>query len=162
MHNYYSVAFFVWSGFMFAAGMSVGQLLTIKRRAGRVSIGIEPVVSERWEAIKTMAWVMAVVMFISVMYYSLSFTYEQRQCDQEIIARLKLRAIIADSDRSLVDARDKALTDMVTQLLTIKPGGGQGFDILRKYQTAIDKINMQAEANDKQRKDNPLPNCTRG
>lgn len=162
MHNYYSVAFFVWSGFMFTLGIAVGQLLSVKRKAGRVTIGIEPGVSDRWEAIKSMAWVMAIVMFGSVLYYSLSFTYEQRKCNAEVLQALKLRSVIASSDRALSDARDKALQDLVSQLLTITPGNGRGMPLLQEYNDKITKINQQAAANDKQRQDNPLPNCTKG
>ena len=161
MHNYYTVAFFTWSGVVFALGMGVGQLLCVKRRHGKTTIGIEPVVSERWEAIKTMAWVMAVVMFISVMYYTLAFTYEQRQCNVEMVERLQVRTEVATSDRDLSDRRDAAIYTMVQSLLTIKAGSGQGFDILRDYQTKIDEINRQADENNQKRSDNPLPNCAR-
>lgn len=163
MHNnYYTVALFVWSGLMFAAGMGVGQLLCVKRRHGKATIGIEPVVSERWEAIKTMAWVMAIVMFVSVMFYSLQFTYEQRECNYDFYDRLDYRTGIATSDRALSDRRDAALAKMVNDLLVIPPGTQGGARVvLNEYQDTIEAINAQAAQNEKQRRENPLPTCAR-
>lgn len=163
MHSYYSAGMIAWSGVMFALGLGVGQLLCVKHRHGKATIGIEPVVSERWEAIKTMAWVMAIVMFVSVMYYLLLFTYNQRECNADFYDRLRARTEVATSDRTLGDQRDEALVQMVKDLLAIPPGTqGAARPILEDYQAKIDEINRKAAENEKQRQDNPYPNCARG
>lgn len=161
MHNnYYTAAFFVWSGLMFAVGMGVGQLLCVKRRHGKSLIGIEPVISERWEALKTVAWVMAMVMFASVIYYSLAFTTTQRECNNDLYQRLDYRAQIATSDRALSDQRDTAVVTMVKELLALQPGSSDSArKILEEYQAGIDEINRKFAENEKQRQDNQLPDC---
>lgn len=158
MNDYYGVAFFVWSGLVFALGFGAGRMFRFQRQSDRkVSIVLEPEIEERWDAVKTMAFVLGVVMFASVMVYTVSFTYDQRQCNYDFYDRLQERADIATSDRRLLDQRDEATFNMVHDILAAPPGTGR--EVLNTFLIERERIDTAAAENEKKRTETPLPDC---
>lgn len=164
MGDYYTVGFFVWSGLVFALGYGTGQLFAFQRKrpgGQSVRLVLNPAVEQRWEAIKGMAAVMAGVMFVSVMYYALDFTWDQRQCNARLVDTQNYRADLANSDRALGDAKDAALLAMVRELLDpTTPGTGR--DALSRYEERVVVIDAARSDNDEERRKNPLKSCDGG
>ncbi|MFB3306892.1 hypothetical protein, partial [Pseudomonas sp. AMR01] len=124
-----------------------------------VRIILDPAVEERWDAIKTMCAIMAAVMFVSIMYYSLDFTWDQRRCNTRVVDTQNYRAELANADRALNDSRDDAVLVMVRELLNPTPEGGGSRAALERYETRIELINQARDKNEDERRKNPLPRC---
>lgn len=173
-------------GIALALGLSVGEMFRFVRKGGRLVMKLEE--KEVWKTtVKQIAWVVVVVVFFASIIQSVMFTYEQRQCNEQVVNTLNYRAGLADGDRALLDKvtallnqRDESTSKMVTDLLAIPrvetgpPGSGTGKTgntdasraVLEAFVTERSRIDAELKTTkeqqkkiDAERKANPLPQC---
>lgn len=144
MGDYYGVGFFVWSAVMLSAGFAAGTLFRFQReKGGRVKLVLDPEIEARWDAVKVIAATLGVVMFASVIFYNVEFTWQQRACNARLVDQQNYRARLAD-------AKDAAMLLLVQELLTGPPGGAR--EALERYEDTSLALNNE-------RRSNPLEQC---
>lgn len=145
MGDYYGVGFFVWSAVMLSAGFAAGTLFRFQReKGGRVKLVLDPEIEARWDAVKVIAATLGVVMFASVIFYNIEFTWEQRACNTRLVDRQNYRAQLADE-------KDAATLGMVQELLAAQePGSAR--PALERYERTVTALNNE-------RRENPLEQC---
>ena len=151
-------------GLVFALGMGVGQFLSFRKKGKVVALEVEA--KDVWKQVgKTTAYILVVIVFLGTVLNSLMFTYDQRQCNREMVETIRYRAQITVDDSKLNDARADALKDLVDDVIAstaIVDEYERGQFIrgsFTEYQAFIDRLNIEKDENEKKRQERPYPRC---
>lgn len=154
----------VFCGLAFALGMGIGQFLTFRRRGKKVTLELEA--KHVWQEIaRQVGLIVVIVMFAATVLQSVLFTYEQRQCNVELVETIKYRASLAQSDAELNDARANALKKLVDDVIasTAIVDEYQRGQFVRgsfeEYQQVIAALNAAKENNKNLKEERPYPEC---
>lgn len=151
---------FVFSGLAFAIGMGVGQVIAVRRAADHhLTLGFEPM---KVQVLRQIAWIVVVVMFFASVLQLVTFTYEQRQCNRDLLDTIRIRGEITEATKNLNDDRNQALSDLVQDLIAAQghPDAWERVQAaLADYRDTNEQLNKASDAQDRVRRDNPYPRC---
>lgn len=157
------VADFIRMGLAFAVGVAVGSFYTFHRDSmGKIRVKFET--KTVWTQVaKTTAYIVIVVTFLGSILQSVLFTYDQRQCNNDVVASLQERSLAAQEIEKINNERDKAMRDFVTAILSAQSQPDSSERVraaLQQHFSVTQQLNKAYEAQQQQlRTENPLPEC---
>lgn len=153
-----------WCSLAFVLGYGIASFYHFTQEPdGKIHMAVEH--NKKWVAFKRITYMLAIVMVLGTAVQLFTFTYDQRECNAEVVATLKYRGDLAESDAQLNDQRAAALKElfdtfvMSTQSSSQEEATAVNIAAFNKYQQKITDLNAEKAANARLREERPYPEC---